>query len=172
MKKLISLAALAALAMAPCAAAAQSAMSAAALGVGPHGWDYYIGTWSCVNSLPSAMSGPASQTLTVSRSSAGTNLYFRVTGQDFDGSGYIAYSAKTKSWANPIALGDGSYGFESSSQTGKKTVWSGTMYNAATGKTIQVRDTYTLGASSYTDVTQYKSGAVWKTSYNATCTKS
>ncbi|HVN69789.1 MAG TPA: hypothetical protein VMU38_09095 [Candidatus Binatia bacterium] len=172
MKRLLTFVAFAALTIAPCATQAQSAMSASTLGVGPHGWDYYIGTWSCSNSMPSAMSGPATQTLTVSRSAAGSGLFFRVTGTGFDGSGFVTYAAPSKTWMNPASLANGSYSYESTTQTGKKTVWTGTMFDASTGKTMQIRDTYTLSPSSYTDVTQYKSGAVWKTSYSATCTKS
>lgn len=173
MRKLLPLAMLAALAIAPGAVMAQPAMSASTLGIGPHGWDYYIGSWSCTNSVPSAMGGPASQALVISRGNAGTALYFRVTAQGFDGSGYVAYSAKTNTWSNPVAYADGSYSYESTSQTGKKTVWAGSYFNATSGATTQIRDTYDLlSASSYTDVTQIKSGAVWKTTYKGSCTKS
>jgi hypothetical protein len=46
MKRLFLPAAFAALVTAPCIAPAQSPMSGPASGVGPHGWDYYIGTWT------------------------------------------------------------------------------------------------------------------------------
>jgi hypothetical protein len=172
MKRLLWFIVFAAVAAAPCAAPAQSTMSSSMLGVGPHGWDYYIGTWSCGNGVPSAMSGPASQTLTVSRSPAG-GLFFRVTGQGFDQAGYVTYAMKTKTWWNPASYYDGSYSLEKSTDTGKKNVWIGTYFNAASGKTMPIRDTYTmLSSTNYTDVTQLKSGAVWKTSYNGNCKKS
>lgn len=173
MKKLLWFITVAALVAAPCAARAQSTMmSSSMLGVGPHGWDYYVGTWTCSNSVPSAMSGPASQTLTVSRSHAG-GLFFRVTAKSFDESGYVTYAMNTKTWWNPASYYDGSYSLETSTDTGKKNVWTGTYFNAASGKTMPIRDTYTmLSPTNYTDMTQLKSGAVWKTSYNGNCTKS
>lgn len=173
MKKLLPLVALVAVAIVGYALPAQSAMSTSMLGVGPHGWDYYIGTWSCRNSMPSAMSGPASQTLTISRSNAGPALFFRVSGRGFDQSGYVTYSARTKTWSNPASYADGSYSYESSTQTGKTTVWTGSYFSAASGATMPIRDTYTiLSQASYADVSQMRSGGAWKTTYKGTCTRS
>jgi len=173
MKRLLFFAAVASLAMIPCVAPAQSPTSASASGIGPHGWDYYIGTWTCTNSLPpSAESGPATVTLTISSSNAGAPLFFRAKGEGFDESGYVSYSAKTKTWSNPGAYADGSYSFESTKQTGRKTTWSGSYYNAAAGTTVQLRDTYTLSTGRYTDLTQINSGSGWKTTANSTCIKS
>jgi hypothetical protein len=173
MKKLFVFAAFASLAIPPCAASAQSSMSATASGIGPHGWDYFIGTWTCANNMPaSAESGPATVTATITASSAGPPLFFRAQGQGFDESGYVSYSAKTKVWSNPAAFADGSYFFESTKQTGRKTVWSGMYHNAATGTTSQIRDTYTLSPGRYMDVTQVNNGSGWKTTASITCTKS
>ena len=178
MNKLFGFAALALLAVAPSAGLAQSAMSTSAtplimVGVGPHGYDWLIGTWSCTNSMPSPMGGPASQTLTVSRSTVGTSLYVRVSGTGLDASGFVAYVPKTKTWWNPNASSSGDSGSESSTQTGKKTVWTGSYFSAASGKTTSIRDTYTLlSTTKYTDLGQYQSGGAWKTSANTTCTKS
>jgi hypothetical protein len=172
MKRSIVFAFVAALAIAPCASPAQSAMSASMLGVGPHGWDFYLGTWSCTNSVPSPTGGPATSTATITKNNAGAGLFFRATAQDFDESGYVAYSAKTKTWFNPASFGDGSYSYESTKQTGRKTVWAGTYFNAASGSTTQIRDTYTLSTGKYTDVTEMKTGVGWKMAANLTCTKS
>jgi hypothetical protein len=173
MKRLLWFVTFAAVVAAPCAATAQSTMmSSSMLGVGPHGWDYYLGTWTCSNSVPSADSGPASQTLTVSRSNAG-GLFFRVTAQGFDQSGYVTYAMHTKTWWNPASYSNGSYSLETSTDTGKKNVWTGTYFNAASGKTVPIRDTYTmLSPTNFTDVTKIKLGGIWKTSYNGNCTKS
>jgi hypothetical protein len=155
--------------MVPCVGLGQSSAS----GIGPHGWDYYIGTWTCTNTMaPSALSGPTTVTVAIMGSNAGAPLFFRVKGQAFDESGYVSYSAKTKTWLNPVAFADGSYYLESTKQTGKKTTWSGPYYNAASGTTVQIRDTYTLSTGHYTDVTQTNSGGGWKTVANSTCTKS
>lgn len=69
-------------------------------------------------------------------------------------------------------LANGGYGTESSQQTGKKTVWSGPFTDPATGKTVQVRDTYTFpNLTTYTDLYQANVGGTWKTEGNTTCTK-
>ena len=171
MKRLLSLGAFALLLLSPSMALAQSSMATMQYGVGPHGFDYFIGTWTCKNSMASDLSGPSTSTLTISPSPAGSSLYFRVKGQKFDSAGYVSYSAKTKTWLNPAAFADGSYSFESTTQTGKKTTWTGTYYNAASGTTAQIRDTYTLFPGHYTDLNETKSGGAWKTTGNSTCTK-
>jgi hypothetical protein len=169
MKRLVFFAAFAALVAAPSVAPAQS--SASGYGVGPHGWDYYIGSWTCTNTMASTVSGPATATLKISASNAGAPLFFRAMGPSFDESGYVSYSAKTKVWSNPVAYADGSYSFESTTQTGKKTTWSGSYFNAASGTTVQEHDTYTLSPGKYVDLNQTKIGGVWKTTGNSVCTK-
>jgi hypothetical protein len=161
------------LAVATSAAQANStAWSPAMAGVGAHGYDWQIGTWSCTNSMPSAMGGPASQMLTVTRTNGGA-VMFHTTGENLDVVAYNVYVAKTKTWLGPYALADGSYGTESTTQTGKTTVWAGPEFFAAMGKTTQARDTYVvLSATKYTDLGEYQSGdGTWKTQYNTTCTK-
>jgi len=142
-------------------------------GVGAHGYDWQIGNWSCTNSMPlSPMSGPSKTTGTVTRTNSGALLY-HTTGKNFDSVGYGVYVAKTKTWLGPVALADGSYGSESTTQTGKTTVWTGPIFYAATGKTMQGRDTYViLSSTKYTDLGEYQSGdGTWKTQYKLACTK-
>lgn len=172
MKRLLLPAVFAAFVMAPCIAPAQSPMSASSYGVGPHGWDYYIGTWTCTNTMaPSAQSGPATVAVKISASNAGAPLFFRATGPGYDQSGYVSYVSKTKTWSNPASYSDGSYSLESTTQTGKKTTWSGTYFNAASGTTAHLRDTYTLNPGRYTDLTEMNTGSGWKTTASSTCTK-
>jgi hypothetical protein len=169
MKKLFVLLTLLVLAFAP--SVARSAMSPSTVGVGPHGYDFLIGTWSCKNSMPSPMGGPAATTLTVSRTAMGA-LSVHVTGANFDGLGYVVYTAKTKTWWNPSALATGGYSTESTQQTGKKTVWTGPFNDVATGKTITIRDTYTMDSpTTYKDLSEAQIGGTWKTEGNTTCTK-
>jgi hypothetical protein len=161
------------LAVASSAAQAKStAWSPSMAGVGAHGYDWQIGNWSCTNSMPSAMGGPSIQTLTVTRANSGA-VMFHTTGENFDSVGYNQYVAKTKTWLGPYAAADGSYGTESTTQTGKTTVWAGPAFIAAMGKTTQGRDTYViLSATKYTDLGEYKSDdGTWKTQYITTCTK-
>jgi hypothetical protein len=157
-------------ALAACVTATQT--PAAAAGTGAHALDWFVGSWTCKNSLPSVMGGPATQTVTVARSAAGSGLSVRIDGNGFERSGYIAYVPSTKTWWNPFAYPNGNYASESTTETGKKTVWNGPYFDAATGQTMQVRDTYTMtGATSYTDTGEYQSGGTWHTGYNGACTK-
>jgi len=173
MKRLFSLITLAALAVAPSAAQSQSsAKSTSMVGVGPHGYDWLIGTWNCTNSTPSAISGPPTSAFTASRS-AGGSLMIRSTGTGFDSTGYVTYAAKTKTWWGPEAYADGSTELESTKDTGNKATWTGTYTGAASGKTMTVRDMYTLlSPTKQLDVGQSQSGGTWKTLYTVTCTKS
>jgi hypothetical protein len=70
-------------------------------------------------------------------------------------------------------LADGSYGTESTTQTGKTTVWTGPAFYGATGKTAQNRDTdVILSSTKFTDLGEYQADdGAWKTQYNLTCTK-
>ena len=156
----------------PGMASADSAMKPATIGVGPHGYDWLIGTWTCTNSMPSAMSGPATTTLVAMKPADGA-VGFHVTGKGFDGAGYIAYDAKTKTWSNPIALGNGAAGLETSRQTGAKTMWTGMFMDPSSGKHTGIRDTYTMsGMNEYYDVTEINEGGTWKTVAKTTCKKS
>jgi hypothetical protein len=169
------LAALCLLAGVLCVAAplpAFSAMGSPTVGVGPHGYDFLIGTWTCKNNAPSAMSGPTVVTLSVARSVNGA-LAFHSSGSGFAAMGYVVYDPKSKTWWNPSTTASGAYGTETSQGTGKKTTWSGPFTDPSSGKTMQVRDTYTFAnPTTYTDLFQVESGGSWKTQGDSTCTKS
>jgi hypothetical protein len=149
---------------------ARAAMSPSMVGVGPHGYDFMIGSWSCKNSVPSTLGGPAATTVTVARAANGS-LSVHVSGTNFGAMGYVAYEPKTKTWWNPSVLATGDYSTESTQQTGKKTVWAGPFFDAASGKTMMIRDTYTMGPASFTDLSEAQIGDTWKTEGNTTCTK-
>jgi hypothetical protein len=175
MKRLSLVVVVAALLIGPGAALSQSAMmSSSMMGSGAHGYDFLVGTWTCKNKLPaSPMAGPPTTTLSVSHTGAGSALFARSTGANFESSGYISYDAKTKRWLGPTSVANGGYGIETSTQTGKKVVWAGTFTDGASGKSSQVRDTYTMtGSSSFTDLGQHMEGGAWKTHFDGTCTKS
>ena len=92
---------------------------------------------------------------------------------EFDSLGYIVYDSKTKTWWTPGVLATGDYSTESTQQTGKKTVWNGTFYNAAMGKTVPIRDTFIQDSmTTYKDLSQAQIGGTWKTEGIITCTKS
>ena len=169
MKRLLLPIMLTIFALAPCAVHSQT-MSASSYGVGPNGFDWAVGTWSCANSMPSPMGGPTSQTLTITKTNGGAIMY-HFTGGNFDYVSYNVYMPKTKSWISPFILADGTYGTESTNQTGAKIVWTGTATDA-TGTTVQVRDTNVFQASKYTDLGEVQSGGAWKAQYKLTCTKS
>ena len=146
-------------------------MSAAMNGAGPHGYDWMVGTWSCTNTLPSPMGGPKRTTLTVSKANGGAIMY-RSTGINFDNVWYNVYSASKRTWTSPFIIADGSYGTESTSQTGKKIMWVGSAYFADSGKTMPVRDTNTFsGPNKYKDLGEQRSGGVWKVQYVVSCAR-
>jgi hypothetical protein len=166
-----ALVAVALIAAVPCAARSAPAMSPAMLGVGAHGYDSLIGTWSCKNSVPSPMGGPAVTTLVIGRAVNGA-LSVHVAGANFDAMGYVVYAPKAKTWSNPSTESHGGYGTESTQQTGKKTTWEGPFVDPSSGKTMQVRDTYTFSnLTTYTDLYQVEVGGTWKTEGNTVCTK-
>ncbi len=144
-------------------------MSASVPGTGPHGFDWAVGTWSCTNTMPSAMGGPSRQSMTVTRTNGGATMYHSV-GTNFDSTWYNVYVAKTKTWWSPLIVSDGTYGTESSSTIGKKMVWVGTASNAS-GTSMQIRDTVTYSMTKTTDLGEYKSGGPWKEQYNVTCVR-
>lgn len=170
MKRILPFLTLATLIVAPCAApAASGPMSATMYGAGPHGYDWAIGSWSCTNAMPSPMGGPSKQMLTVTPTKAGAILY-RATGANFDNSWYNIYVPSNNSWVSPFIVSNGTYGTESTSQSGKKIVWTGTAYDSS-GKSMRVRDTDAIGVGKYADLGEVESGGRWKTQYSVTCMK-
>lgn len=145
--------------------------SPATAGVGAHGYDFLIGSWSCINAVPSALEGPSHTSVTIARSVNGT-LSIHVTATNFDATGYLIYDAKSKTWWNPSIEANGGYGTESTQQTGTKTTWAGPFVDPSSGKTAQVRDLYQwVTNSKYTDLYQISAGGAWKTVGNSTCTR-
>lgn len=168
MRKLLWSMAAVALVILPSVAHAQTDPT---FGVGPNGYDYQIGTWSCVNSMAnSAMGLPSQLTTTVSRS--GGALFNQSTGKDFNTASYLVYVATKKMWVNPYVGSDGTYGSESTAQTGKTVVWTGSTYYPSQGKMVPTRDTYTNEATKYVDLGESQIGGTWKNVYRVTCTKS
>jgi len=164
MKRCLFSIAVAAFVFAPCATRAQTA-SVSTYGAGPHGFDWALGTWACRST-----SHISHATLKVMRTSGGA-LFYRSSGENFDNSWYAVYMPKTKTWLAPFIVSDGSYGTESTTQTGKKIVWTGNGYFADSGKTLPIRDTNVVGPNTYADVGEVRSGGVWKTEYSVTCTR-
>jgi hypothetical protein len=171
LKRLVSFVIFSALIAAPFVARAQTMGTALGVTPGPRGYDWLVGTWSCVNKNPSPLSGPATSSFTATR--GGTGAYFvKSMGANFQTAGYVSYLPKTKTWNAPAAFADGGYEIESSNDTGKKFTFTGTYYSAQ-GKATTVRDLYTLvGTKTQIDVGQAKTAGAWKTIYTVTCTKS
>lgn len=169
MKKFLFSIVLTTVVLAPCAALSQTMTSATAIGVGPSGFDWAVGTWTCTNAMPSPMGGPATQTLTVSKTNGGAIMYHAV-GDSFDNTWYNVYVPATKSWVSPFIINDGTYGTESTSQTGSKIVWTGSATDPK-GNKLQVRDTNVVTAAKYTDLGEVQSGGTWKPQYKMSCTK-
>lgn len=172
MKRFLCLVSCAALALAPLAANSDSTSTQwAVVSAGPHGFDWLIGTWSCINKNPSPLAGPASATFTAVRSNAGGALFIRAMGKGFDTATYLSFDPKTKTWSAPAAFSDGSHEYESSTGTGAAFVFTGFYYSA--GAVTKVRDLYALpSVKTQRDVGQTQTAGTWKTTYDITCTKS
>ena len=170
MKRLLGLVTFAALAIAPFGALAQpQPIPSSMYGAGPHGFDWAIGTWSCNNAMPSPAGGPSTQTVVVTRTNGGA-IFYHATGANFDNSWYNVYVPRTKTWLSPFILADGSYGTESTTQTGQRILWIGSATDAA-GSTMHIRDTNVISAAKYTDLGEFQSGGTWKPQYSVTCTR-
>jgi len=144
------------------------------IGVGAHGYDWTVGTWSCVNSMPSPKADPNTKSvLKVTKSGVAGAMLTRESAKGFELSSYTAYVPKTKTWWNPAAFADGSYQIESTTETGKKIIWNGSYFNAASKTTTRVRDTFTTWLpAKMTDLGEAQSTGAWKRTYFITCTRS
>ena len=147
-------------------------MSMSAVGAGPHGYDYMVGTWSCTNSMhPSELGALASTTFTATKLKDG-GIMIRTASPNGDVTAYDAYLAKTKSWYSPFADSGGKYGTESTQETGKTIRWIGAFYDTD-GTMTPIRDTFTmLSMTKQVDLGEAKVGGVWKVTAKTTCTKS
>jgi hypothetical protein len=172
MKRFVLFVVLATFVAVPCATTPGSAASApAGVGAGPHGYDWILGNWSCVNPNPGPMSGPATSSYTASRANDGAGIVIHAKGKGYDQTTYLAFDPKTKIWRGPASYADGSYESESSTGTGTKVGWTGTYYSPS-GAATKVRDNYTLlGPNKQLDVGQSQVGGTWKNTYSITCTR-
>ena len=169
MTRLLYAAAFFALLLAPLGTPPQMS-STPMMGMGPHGYDFLIGSWSCVNSMPSPTGGPPNATQNFSRGNAPGVLFARITGRGFDVSGYLFYDAKSKMWVTPTAYGNGDLSYETTTQMGKRVTFNGTYYSG--GKSMPMRDTFALPTwRSYTDLTELRMGGAWKAVARVSCRK-
>jgi hypothetical protein len=147
-------------------------MSMSAVGAGPHGYDWLVGTWSCTNTMrPSELGALASTTLTATKLKDGS-IIVRTASPNGDVTSYYAYLPKTKTWYTPFADSGGKYGTETTQQTGKTIRWLGTFYDTD-GTATPIRDTFTmLSMTKQADLSEAKVGGVWKITAKTTCTKS
>ena len=151
--------------------AAQGSMSMAAVGAGPHGYDWMVGTWSCTNTMRASMlGGLPSTTLTITKVSDG-NLMIRTTSPNGDVTAYNSYSAKTRTWYSPFADSGGNYGTESTQQSGRTIRWVGSFYPIS-GAMTPIRDTFTmLSMTKEYDLSEARVNGAWKAVAKTTCTK-
>lgn len=175
MKRLIFAFAACAAVLAPSLAApalGDAPMSVSAVGAGPHGYDFMVGTWSCTNPMqPSELGALTTTTITATKLKDG-NILIRTASPNGDVTAYNAYLAKTKTWYAPFADSGGKYGTEMTQGTGKTIRWVGTFYDTD-GTTTPIRDTFTmLSMTKQVDVSEAKTGGAWKVTAKTTCTKS
>lgn len=147
-------------------------MSVSAVGVGQHGYDYMVGTWTCTNPMHASELGAlASTTITATKLKDG-NIMIRTASPNGDVTSYSTYVAKTKTWGAPYADSGGKYGTETTQGTGKTIHWVGTFYDTD-GTVTPIRDTFTmLSMTKQVDLSEAKTGGAWKVVAKTTCTKS
>jgi hypothetical protein len=175
MKRLVILLVTCAAVLAPSLAGpalGDTSTSMSAVGAGPRGYDYMVGTWSCTNSMhPSELGALASTTITATKLKDG-NIMLRTASPNGDVTAYDAYLAKTKSWYSPFADSGGKYGTESTQGTGNTIRWIGTFYDTD-GTATPIRDTFTmLSMTKQVDLGEARVGGVWKVTAKTTCAKS
>jgi hypothetical protein len=146
--------------------------SISAVGAGPHGYDWFVGTWTCTNTMqPSELGALASTTLTATKVKDG-NIILRTASPNGDVTAYYAYVPKTKTWYSPFADSGGKYGAETTQEAGKTIRWVGTFYDT-NGSATPIRDTFTmLSMTKQYDLGEAKVGGVWKVIAKTTCVKS
>ena len=170
-RSILAIAALSVLLAPAVAPAATGPMSSSAVGAGPNGYDWLVGTWSCKNTMePSKLGALSSSSVTATKGKDGS-IALHTTSPNGDVTVYYAYIPGTKSWYSPFVDSGGNYGYESTQQTGKSILWTGTFY-LTNGSTTPIRDTYTmLSMSKQYDFSEAKVGDAWKVVAKTTCTK-
>jgi hypothetical protein len=154
------------------AQAASAPMSYSAIGAGPSGYDWLIGTWSCKNSMqPSKLGALPVTSLTATKVKDGS-IALHTSSPNGDVTVYYAYVPGTKTWYSPFVDSGGNYGYESTQQSGKTTLWTGAFY-LTNGTMTPIRDTFTmLGMAKQYDLSEAKVAGAWKVVAKTTCTKS
>lgn len=154
------------------AARASGPTSMSAVGAGPSGYDWLVGTWSCKNTMaPSKLGALQSSAYTAAKLKDGSVVIHSMS-PNGDVESYEAYLPSSKTWYSPFADSGGNYGYESTQQSGKTILWTGTFYSAG-GGTTPIRDTYTmLSMTKQYDLSEAKVGGTWKVTAKTTCTKS
>jgi len=172
MKRLAFLVIAASTLVASVAARASGSMSMSAVGAGPSGYDWLVGTWSCKNTMPPSKLGALqSSTFTAAKLKDG-NIVIHTMSPNGDVTGYNAYDPKSKTWYGPFTDSGGYYGTESTQQSGKTILWTGTFYSGG-GQATPIRDTFTmLSMTQQYDLSEAHIGGVWKATAKTTCTKS
>jgi hypothetical protein len=168
MRHFLGLVLLMALTFAP----ARAQTSLTNIGVGPHGLDFLIGTWTCTYPHP-APGEPGVATMTVSRGIVPGSLFYRDVSKNWEATGLEAYSAKSKTWSDATAFFDGTSERVTTTDTGRTEVFTG-WYVDTSGKRYHERITYAVGTlTNFTGKGEYQtdSGA-WKKSWSETCAKS
>lgn len=172
MNRLITALAICLAALSPGFALGQMSSSMSSVGAGPSGYDYLVGNWSCNNTMtPSKLGALQSSTFSATKTKDG-NIAIRSSSPNGDVSAYNSYAPKTKMWYSPFADSGGNYGYESTQQSGKTIVWTGTFYQTD-GSATPIRDTFTmLSITKSYDLSEAKVSGAWKAVAKTTCTKS
>ncbi len=142
------------------------------VGAGPSGYDWLVGTWSCTNSMqPSKLGALSSTTLTSMKLKDGS-IAMHTASPNGEVTVYYAYVPSTKTWYSPFVDSGGNYGYESTQQSGKTILWTGT-FHLTNGSATPIHDTFTmLSMTKQYDLSEAEVGGAWKTVAKTTCTRS
>ena len=110
--------------------------------------------------------------LTATHSDTTGAVAWRYSGKSYDSVRIHFVRAVDGNVVVVVGLPGGGTGNESTKQSGKKTLWTGVVYDAASDKTIRIRDTFTVVSSTtFTDLGELESGGAMKPDYDGTCTR-
>jgi hypothetical protein len=151
---------------------ANGASAPMSVGAGPNGYDWFIGTWSCKNTMAASKLGALPSTSLTATKLKDGSIILHTASPNGDVTVYYAYIPSSKTWFSPFVDSGGNYGYESTQQSGKTIRWTGTFY-LTNGSTTAIRDTFTtFGTAKQYDLSEARVGGAWTVVAKTTCTKS
>lgn len=144
------------------------------IGVGPHGYDFLVGRWKCNESAQfQGKWAPKAFMFKIELLGEGSlSLLWSAKLVPVKNVVTFDYLSEIKTWSASAAYFDGTRASETTTDTGQKTVWTGSELNPRSQKTFD-RDTWTFPSlDEFTDVAEQQIGGTWTVVGNSTCRRS